>query len=76
MSSERFCIEALREHFPAPADGHDRAVGEAVGRADAAKAAVLIGGSTVSEANLLQAVDDLEKALDSAKESMTDSQRT
>ena len=33
MSSERFCIEALREHFPAPADGHDRAVGEAVGRA-------------------------------------------
>lgn len=27
---------------------------------DAAKAAVLIGGSTVSEANLLQAVDDLE----------------
>ncbi len=43
---------------------------------DAAKAAVLIGGRTVSEANLLQAVDDLQKALDASKESMTDGQRT
>ena len=35
---------------------------------DAAKAAVLIGRRTVSEANLLQAIDDLQKALDASKD--------
>ncbi len=43
---------------------------------DAAKAAVLTGGRSVSEANLLHAVADLQKALDSSKESLTDGQRT
>lgn len=43
---------------------------------DAAKAAVLTGGRTVSERHLLQAVDDLQRALDASKESLTDGQRS
>lgn len=34
---------------------------------DAAKAAVLVGGKTVSEGNLLQAVEDLQRARDAAE---------